>query len=55
MSFPWSIPIPLKDVAYPELRTWELAQEHEMGVKVGIYQTDNGELKSKNMDKWLQS
>ena len=25
MSFLWSIPILLKDVAYPELRMWELA------------------------------
>ena len=54
-SFPWSIPIPSKDVAYSELKAWELARENETGVKVGTYRTDNGELKSKALDKWLKS
>ena len=54
-SFPWSIPTTLKDVAYSELKIWELAREQETGSKVGTYRTDNGELKSKAMDEWLWS
>ena len=55
MSFPWSLPIPSKDVAYSELKAWELARENETGVKVGTYRTDNGELKTKALDEWLRS
>ena len=54
-SFPWLILIPSKDVAYLELKTWELAWENETGTKVGTYRTDNGELKSKALDEWLCS
>ena len=54
MSFPWSLPIPSKDVAYSELKAWELARENKTGIKVGTYRTDNGELKSKALDKWLR-
>ena len=52
-SHPWSIPIPSKDIAYSELKAWELACERETSVKVGIYRTDNGELKSNNVEEWL--
>ena len=52
-SFPWLIPIPSKDVAYSEVKTWELAWENETSTKVGTYRTDNRELKSKVLDEWL--
>ena len=55
ISYPWSIPIPSKDVAYSELKAWELAWENEIGVKVGIYRANNRELKSKVIDEWLRS
>jgi hypothetical protein len=54
-SFPWSIPLKNKDDAFPELKAWELAREAETGLKVGTYITDNGELKSHQMNAWLKS
>ena len=54
-SFPWSIPLKNKDNTFPELKAWELAWESETGLKVKIYITDNGELKSHKMKAWLKS
>ena len=50
-SFPWSIPLK----AFLQLQVWERARENETGLRVGIYCTDNGELKSDNMATWLAS
>jgi Reverse transcriptase (RNA-dependent DNA polymerase) len=54
-SFPWSIPLKHKDNAFPELKAWELACEDKTGLKVGTYITDNGELKSNQIEAWLKS
>jgi hypothetical protein len=54
-SFPWSIPLKNKDDTFLELKAWELARENETGLKVGIYITNNGELKSTRMEAWLKS
>ena len=51
----WSIPLKGKGDAFGELVTWERARELETGLKVGMYITDNGELKSNNMRNWLAS
>ena len=53
--YPWSIPLHTKDQAYKELRAWELARENETGLKIRTYCTDNGELKSNEMEAWLKS
>lgn len=53
-SFVWSIPLRTKDQAYRELVAWQLARENETGLKFWKYRTDNGELKSNELDKWLQ-
>ncbi|VDC03946.1 unnamed protein product [Peniophora sp. CBMAI 1063] len=49
----WSIPLRSKGQAYDELRRWEKQRELETGEVVGIYRTDNGELKSNRMREWL--
>ena len=54
-SIMWSIPLKTKDSALHELKAWELARENETGLKVGIYNVDNGELKSHEMEAWLKS
>ncbi|KAJ3540638.1 hypothetical protein NMY22_g4216 [Coprinellus aureogranulatus] len=54
-AFPWSIPLKSKDQAASELKKWQLARENELGTKVAIYRTDNGELKSHEMDAWFAS
>jgi hypothetical protein len=54
-SYPWSFPIPSKDMAFQTLLAWERSVELETGQKVGIYRTDNGELKTNEMAKWLAS
>ena len=54
-SYAWSILLATKDQAYPELKKWELAREMETGLKVGYYQTDNGELKSDKVEEYLAS
>ncbi|GLB45783.1 hypothetical protein LshimejAT787_2900110 [Lyophyllum shimeji] len=55
-SKPWSIPLKRKSDALGELKAWELAREVETGSKVGVYRTGfDGELKSHQMDRWLQS
>jgi hypothetical protein len=54
-SYPWSIPLKRKSDAFHALQTWERAREVETGLKVGTYRTDNGELKSHEMQKWLES
>lgn len=54
-SFPWSVPLKTKDQAYPALKAWQLTRENETGLKVGTYRTDNGELKSSEMNDWLKT
>ncbi len=55
-SWGWSIPLAKKNDAYTELVAWELAREKEIpGLKIGKYCTDNGELKSAEMEAWLKS
>jgi len=54
-SFPWSILLHNKDDLFPELKAWELAWENETGLKVEIYITDKGELKSHEMEAWLKT
>ena len=49
----WSIPLKGKGDAFADLTAWECARELETGLKVGMYITDNGELKSNNMREWL--
>jgi hypothetical protein len=55
MAFPWSIPLKSKDQAAPELRAWQLARENETGLKLHAFRTDNGELKSHEMEAWFAS
>ena len=45
-SYRWVYPIPLKSTAFARLKDWVLLVEHETGRKVGIFNIDNGELKS---------
>jgi len=54
-SLLWSIPLKNKDDSFPELKAWELAHETETGLKVGMYITNQGELKSEKMETWLKS
>ena len=54
-SYPWSIPLKMKDEAFSKLVIWQCERETETGLKVGIYRTDNGELKSDQMADWLAS
>ena len=44
-SYCWSIPLPAKSHAYKALMDWECACQLETSLKVGIYHSDNGELK----------
>ena len=48
-SYPWSIPLKTKNEAFQRLMVWEHEQENETGLKVGIYCTDNRELKTNEM------
>jgi hypothetical protein len=48
-SYAWSIPLAAKSDAFPVLQAWEKAHELETNLKVGIYRSDNGELKSEAM------
>jgi hypothetical protein len=52
-SYSWSIPFAAKSDAFPALLAWECACELETGLKVGIYRSDNGELKTDAMCEWL--
>ena len=54
-SFPWSIPLKVKSDVFPQLQVWERARENETGLRVGMYRTDHGELKSDDMASWLAS
>lgn len=49
----WSIPLKLKSDAFSELKAWTALQENLTGEKLGIFITDNGELKSTEMEAWL--
>ena len=46
----WSILLKSKDRAFIKLQAWELTQERETRLTVGMYHVDNGELKSKKME-----
>ena len=51
----FSIPLAMKDQAYPILQTWQLDIEKETGEKVKIYSVDNcTELKSGQVEAWLK-
>jgi hypothetical protein len=54
-SYPWSIILKHKSDAFTALQTWQCTWETETGLTVGIYRTDNGELKSTQMKEWLDS
>jgi hypothetical protein len=54
-SYTWAIPLAAKSDAFPALQAWVLACEVESGLKVGIYRSDNSELKSDYMQDWLLS
>jgi hypothetical protein len=54
-SYPWSIPLKTKDEAFSKLVIWQRERETETNLKVGLYRTDNGELKSDQMADWLAS
>ncbi|KAJ3494946.1 hypothetical protein NLJ89_g10708 [Agrocybe chaxingu] len=45
-SYIWTILLPNKAEAFQKLKIWETARKTETGLKIGIYHTDNGELKS---------
>ena len=51
----WSIPLKNKDDSFLELQAWEQARQSETNQKVGMYITDQGELKSDKMREWLKS
>jgi hypothetical protein len=44
-----------KSDAFPALQAWALAREVETRSKIGIYRSDNGELKTLAMRQWLLS
>jgi transposase InsO family protein len=52
-SYAWSIPLVSKSDAFPAMQAWERAREVETGLTVGIFRSDNGELKSSSMREWL--
>lgn len=54
-SYAWSIPLAAKSDAFPALRAWTLAREVETSTKVGMFRSDNGELRSESMREWLLS
>jgi hypothetical protein len=54
-SYAWAIPLASKGDAPAALQAWERARELETGSKVGIFRSDNGELKSTAMREWLLS
>lgn len=55
-SMIWAITLPSKDVAFQRLQEWERERKVETnGLEVGIYRTDNGKLKSNEMERWLKS
>ena len=54
-NYPWSIPLKAKSDAFSRLQAWELSVEAQTGEHVGIYVTDNGELKSTAMKAWCDS
>ncbi|KAJ3538090.1 hypothetical protein NMY22_g5310 [Coprinellus aureogranulatus] len=54
-SYVWSILLKAKSDAFPKLMAWEKARENETGQRIGTYRTDNGELKSEEMQNWLES
>ena len=51
----WLIPLKNKDDSFLELQAWEQAHKSETNQKVGMYITDQGELKSDKMREWLKS
>jgi hypothetical protein len=45
LSYAWAIPLASKGDAPAALQAWERARKLETGSKVGIFRSDNGELK----------
>lgn len=54
-SYCWAIPLANKSDAFPALMAWEHACETETNSKVGMYRSDNGELRSHAVRDWLLS
>lgn len=52
-SYSWSILLASKSDAFSALVAWECACELETNLKVGIYCSNNGELKTDAMHEWL--
>lgn len=51
-SHPWTFALKSKSDAFAKLQDWEKEMGNRFGLQVGIYVTDNGELKSKAMAAW---
>jgi Integrase core domain len=54
-GYPWTIPLKSKADAFSKLCAWELAVCAQSGEQIGIYVTDNGELKSSAIRDWCAS
>jgi hypothetical protein len=48
-SYAWAIHLAAKSDAFNALQAWALAQEVKTSSKIGIYRSDNGELKTDSM------
>ena len=51
--FIWSIPLQDKSCAFPALSAWQCLHEAETSLSVGTFHTDQGELRSNQMEAWL--
>jgi hypothetical protein len=54
-SFPWTFLLKQKSDAFPTLKAWALQAESEVKERISIIRSDNGELKSGEMDAWCDS
>ncbi len=54
-NFPWSFVLQCKFDALPILQSWALQAECESSEHICVIWTDNGELRSHNMDSWCAS
>jgi len=54
-SYAWAIHLAAKSDAFNALQAWALAREVKTSSKIGIYRSDNGELKTDSMRDWLLS
>ncbi|KAJ8480980.1 hypothetical protein ONZ45_g15469 [Pleurotus djamor] len=53
--YSWTVPLKHKSDALPKLQIWHAITSREVGYSVGLFRTDNGELKSKAMDDFCDS